>query len=223
MRTRIKICGLTREDDVAAACAAGADAVGFVCYPKSPRYVDPHRLAALVRAVEPFTVPVMLFVNAAPALIEAAREAIPRALLQFHGDEHEADCTRYGVPYVRALRMAEGVDLLDCERQFPSAAALLLDAPSAGYGGSGRAFEWSRIPAQRGKRLILAGGLTSDNVGRAIEAARPYGVDVSSGVEASPGLKSAARIRDFVDAVRRADQRLHTDTMNVATNRRAPA
>ena len=129
MRTRIKICGLTREADVAAACAAGADAVGFVCYPNSPRYVDPHRLHVLAGRLGPFTVPVLLFVNAAPDLVEAARQAVPNAVLQFHGDEHEADCSRYGARYVRAIRMVQGVDLLNCERLFPSAAALLLDNP----------------------------------------------------------------------------------------------
>src|SRR5512139_3193850 len=168
MRTRIKICGLTREADVAAACAAGADAVGFVCYPKSPRYVDPHRLHALARQLGPFTAPVLLFVNAPPDLVDAARAAVPAAVLQFHGDEHEADCARYGAAYVRAIRMSEGVDLLDCERLFPSAAALLLDAPSAAYGGSGTAFDWSRIPRERTKRVILAGGLDSGNVARAV-------------------------------------------------------
>jgi phosphoribosylanthranilate isomerase len=206
MRTRIKICGLTREADVATACAAGADAVGFVCYPNSPRHVAPQRLRALARELGPFTVPVLLFVNAAPALVQAARDAVPTAVLQFHGDEQEAECARYGAPYVRAVRMAEGVDLLDCERLFPSAAALLLDTPSEAYGGSGRAFDWSRIPARRGARVILAGGLNSDNVVRAVQAVRPYAVDVSSGVEEAPGIKSAMRIREFVDAVRRADQ-----------------
>jgi phosphoribosylanthranilate isomerase len=206
MRTRIKICGLTREADVATACAAGADAVGFVCYPNSPRHVAPQRLRALARELGPFTVPVLLFVNAAPGLVQAARDAVPTAVLQFHGDEQEAECARYGAPYVRAVRMAEGVDLLDCERLFPSAAALLLDTPSEAYGGSGRAFDWSRIPARRGARVILAGGLNSDNVVRAVQAVRPYAVDVSSGVEEAPGIKSATRIREFVDAVRRADQ-----------------
>lgn len=206
MRTRIKICGLTREADVAAACAAGADAIGLNCYPKSPRYVDPHRLRALARELGPFTVPVLLFVNAAPDLVDAAREAVPPAVLQFHGDEHEADCARYGAVYVRAIRMSGGVDLLDCERLFPSAAALLVDAPSAVYGGSGQAFDWSRLPPERTKRLILAGGLHSDNVEHAIRTVRPYAVDVSSGVEEAPGIKSAARIGEFVDAVRRADQ-----------------
>ena len=208
MRTRIKICGLTREADVAAACAAGADAIGFVCYPKSPRYVDPHRLHALVRELGPFSVPVLLFVNAPVDLVDAVREAVPRAVLQFHGDEHEADCLRYGAPYVRAVRMSEGVDLLDCERHFPSAAALLLDAPSEAYGGSGTVFDWSRIPRQRGKRVILAGGLDRDNVVAAVQVVRPYAVDVSSGVEDAPGVKSATRIKEFVEAVRRADQQV---------------
>lgn len=205
MRTRIKICGLTREADVAAACRAGADAVGFNCYPESPRYVAPSRLAALARAVDPYTVPVLLFVNAEPAIVEAARDAVPHATLQFHGDEGEADCARYGVAYVRAIRMGEGVDLLDCERRFPSAAALLLDTPSAAYGGSGTAFDWSRIPQQRNKPVILAGGLDSDNVASAVRTVRPYAVDVSSGVEEAPGIKSAARIAGFIEAVRRAD------------------
>lgn len=206
MRTRIKICGLTREADVAAACAAGADAVGFVCYPKSPRFVEPRRLRALAREVGPFATPVLLFVNAPPDAVDAAREAVPGAVLQFHGDEHEADCARYGAIYLRAIRMAEGVDLIDCERLFPSAAALLLDAPSEVYGGSGTAFDWTRVPGSRGKRLILAGGLNPDNVGLAVRTVRPYAVDVSSGVEDAPGQKNAARINEFVDAVRRADQ-----------------
>jgi len=206
MRTRIKICGLTREADVAAACSAGADAAGFVCYPKSPRYVDPHRLRALVRELGPFTVPVLLFVNASVDLVEAALEAVPRAVLQFHGDEHEADCNRYGAGYVRAVHMAEGVDLLDSARRFSSAAALLLDAPSDAYGGSGKTFDWSRIPDARTGRVILAGGLNSDNVARAVLTVRPYAVDVSSGVEDAPGVKNAVLMRKFVVAVRRADQ-----------------
>lgn len=206
MRTRIKICGLTRESDVVAACEAGADAVGFVCYPRSPRYVEPVRLRALAREVAPFTVPVLLFVNAAAEAIAAARAAAPHAILQFHGDETEADCSQHAAAYVRAVRMEEGVDLLDSERRFPSATALLLDTPSAAYGGSGRAFDWTRIPRERGKRVILAGGLDSGNVGRAVQAVRPYAVDVSSGVEDAPGIKSGVRIAAFIEAVRAADR-----------------
>lgn len=208
MRTRIKICGLTREADVAAACAAGADAVGFVCYPKSPRYVDPHRLAALAHGVGPFTMPVLLFVNAPSALIEAAQEAMPGALLQFHGDEHEADCTRHGRPYLRAIQVEKDIDLLDFEGLFPSAAALLLDAPSDAYGGSGTAFDWSRIPRERSRRIVLAGGLNEKNVGAAVRSVRPYAVDVSTGVEDAPGTKNAHKIEAFIGAVRRADQEL---------------
>jgi phosphoribosylanthranilate isomerase len=208
MRTRIKICGLAREVDVAEACAAGADAAGFVCYPKSSRYVDPHRLRMLARELGPFTVPVLLFVNASVDLVEAALEVVPRAVLQFHGNEQEVDCIRYGATYVRAVHMGEGVDLLDSARRFPSAAALLLDTPSEAYGGSGKTFDWSRIPDDRTRRLILAGGLNSDNVALAVRAVRPYAVDVSSGVEDSPGIKNAVLMRKFVDAVRRADQRL---------------
>lgn len=213
MHTRVKICGLTREADVAAACDAGADAVGFVCYPASPRFVPPERLRALAREVTPFTVPVLLFVNAADDAVRAARAQLPQALLQFQGDEVEAECARYSSPYLRAIRMVEGVDLLDCERKFSSAAALLLDAPSEVYGGSGQAFDWGRIPSQRSKRIVLAGGLTSANVRDAVRAVRPYAVDVSSGVEDAPGAKSKSRIREFIGAVRHADSELQAEIM----------
>jgi phosphoribosylanthranilate isomerase len=208
MRTRIKICGLTREADVVAAIESGADALGFVCYPKSPRYVTPARLRRLSRELGVFATPVLLFVNAAPDLVEGALELMPDALLQFHGDEHEQACGRYGRPYMRAVAMADDVDLLDFERDFHSAAALLVDAPSEGFGGAGRAFDWSRIPLQRTKPLVLAGGLNEENVAAAIHLVRPYAVDVSSGVEDEPGIKSAARIRQFIDAVLEADERL---------------
>jgi phosphoribosylanthranilate isomerase len=208
MRTRIKICGLTREADVVAAIEAGADALGFVCYPKSPRYVAPARLRQLSKELGVFATPVLLFVNAAPDLVEGALEVMPDALLQFHGDEHEQACSRYGHPYMRAVAMADEVDLLDFERNFHSAVALLADAPSEGFGGAGRSFVWSRIPSQRTKPLVLAGGLTAENVAGAIRRVRPYAVDVSSGVEDEPGIKSAARIRQFIDAVLEADERL---------------
>ncbi len=164
--------------------------------------------ARLSRGLPPFVTPVLLFVNAPSDLIEDALGAIPNALLQFHGDEHEAACSRYGHPYVRALRMEEGVDLLDFERQFQSAAALLLDAPSADFGGSGQTFDWDRIPPRRSKPLVLAGGLTPDNVGNAIRRVRPYAVDVSSGVEDAPGLKNSVRMNQFIAATRAADQAL---------------
>jgi len=208
MRTRIKICGLTREVDIAAAAQGGADAIGFNCYEASPRHVTLPRLRELARQVPPLVTPVLLFVNAAPRQIEAALQVVPDALLQFHGDEDEAACSRYARPYMRAVRLATGVDLLDCESRFSSAMALLVDAPSAVYGGSGQLADWSRVPAVRGKPLLLAGGLTAANVGAAIAAVRPYAVDVSSGVEDAPGIKSVTRILQFTAAVRAADEAL---------------
>lgn len=208
MRTRIKICGLTREVDVEAAVAAGADAVGFICYAKSPRYIAPPRLRSLARNLPPFVTPVLLFVNAAADLVEDALEAVPDAMLQFHGDEHEPACSRYGRPYMRAIRMEAGVDLLDCEREFHSATALMADAPSDAFGGSGKTFDWARVPLRRAKPLVLAGGLRAENVVDAIGRLRPYAVDVSSGVEDAPGVKGAVRINEFIAAVRAADESL---------------
>ena len=207
MRTRIKICGLTREADVAAAVAAGADAIGFVCYPKSPRYVAPIRLRALAREVGVFASPVLLFVNASSDLVEGALEMMPNALLQFHGNEHEPACNRYQRPYIRSVPMTDQTDVALFESEFASAAALLVDAPTDDFGGSGQTFNWSRLPKQRNKPLVLAGGLNVDNVAAAIAEVRPYAVDVSSGVEQQPGRKSTAKIEEFISAVRRADQR----------------
>jgi len=193
---------------VAAAAAAGADAIGFVCFPKSPRHVPPARLRALARQLPPFATPVLLFVNAPADLVEDALGSLPDALLQFHGAEHEPACSRYGRPYLRAVSMDAGVDLLDWERQFHSAAALLADAPAETLGGGGATFDWGRVPLRRSKPLVLAGGLRSENVGDAIRRLRPYAVDVSSGVEESPGIKSSTRIHEFIAAVRAADESL---------------
>jgi phosphoribosylanthranilate isomerase len=207
-RTRVKICGITRVEDAVAAAAAGADAIGFICYRRSPRYVEPARLRELAAALPPFVTPVLVFVNAEGEQVGHCLEQAPQALLQFHGDETAADCERFGRPYLRALRMGEGVGLLDCEREFPSAIALLADAPAADYGGSGAAFDWSRLPApsHRTKPLVLAGGLNDTNVMDAIVRVRPFGVDVSSGVEQAPGIKSAERIGRFCAVVRAADR-----------------
>jgi phosphoribosylanthranilate isomerase len=209
-RIRIKICGLTRGQDVIAAAEAGADALGFVCYPGSSRYVAAEALAALAAQVPVFVTPVLLFVNAPAAIVRAALYVVPHALLQFHGDESEAECRQYGRPYLRAVRMSDEVRLLDCERAFASSLALLADAPAAGYGGGGRAFDWSRIPSpvERSKPLVLAGGLDAANVGAAIAQVRPAAVDVSSGVEVAKGIKDPARIRAFIAAVRAAEQTL---------------
>ena len=209
-RVRIKICGLTRAEDVVVAAAAGADALGFNCYPGSPRYVPAEALPALAAHTPAFVTPVLLFVNAPADVVRAAIDAVPHALLQFHGDESEADCRQYGRPYLRAIRMSDEVRLLDCERSYASALALLADAPAAGYGGGGRAFDWSRIPppGERSKPLVLAGGLDAGNVGAAIAQVRPVAVDVSSGVEVAKGIKDPARIRAFIAAVRAAEQTL---------------
>ncbi|MEO8298445.1 MAG: phosphoribosylanthranilate isomerase, partial [Burkholderiales bacterium] len=157
-RTRIKICGLTREEDVHAAVDAGADAIGLVFYSRSPRHVSLARAVQLANLLPPFVTPVGLFVNAAAADVEAAGRAIPNLLLQFHGDEVEADCSRHGRPYLRAARIGEGFDLLDFARQFTSAQALLLDALVDGYGGGGKVFDWSVIPVNVPVPVVLSGG-----------------------------------------------------------------
>jgi phosphoribosylanthranilate isomerase len=208
VRTRIKICGLTREADVAAAVHAGADAVGFVLYPKSPRHVSLQRAVELARTLPPFVTPVLLFVNASGQEVATACDALPQALLQFHGDETPADCDAAGRPYLRAVRMAQGVDLLDWQRNYPKAAALLLDAFVEGYGGGGRSFDWSSVPPDARTPLVLSGGLSPANVIDGVLAVRPYAVDVSSGVESAKGIKDAALMRRFCEAVREADARL---------------
>lgn len=207
-RTRIKVCGLTREADVAAAVEAGADAVGFVLYAKSARHVTLERAVQLAQALPPFVTPVLLFVNATLTQIDAACKALPQALLQFHGDETPADCDAAYRPYLRAVRMAAGVDLLDWAHRFPKAAALLLDADVEGYGGSGKRFDWSLIPPDAKTPLVLSGGLNPANVIDGVLAVRPHAVDVSSGVESEKGIKDAALIRRFCEAVREADARL---------------
>lgn len=207
-RTRIKICGLTREADVQAAVDAGADAIGFVLYDKSPRYVDIARAAQLARRLPAFVTPVGLFVNAGPGLIEQAVEAIPDMLLQFHGDETPAECNGTQRAYLRAARMAPGFDLLDFARQFADARGLLLDAAVEGYGGGGKVFDWSQVSHGVSRPLVLSGGLHAANVIAGIVQVRPWAVDVSSGVESAKGIKDAVAMRRFCDAVREADARI---------------
>lgn len=207
-RTRIKICGLTREADVDAAVEAGADAVGLVFYAKSPRHVDTARAAALARRLPAFVTPVGLFVNADAALIDRAAQAIPNLVLQFHGDETPADCDAARRPYLRAARMAPGVDLLDFAVRYPDALALLLDTHVEGYGGSGKVFDWSLIPPDVPRPVVLSGGLHAGNVIEGILRVRPWAVDVSSGVESAKGIKDAVAIGRFCEAVREADARI---------------
>jgi phosphoribosylanthranilate isomerase len=217
IRTRIKICGLTREQDVDAAVEAGADAIGFVLYDKSPRYVSPARAAELARRLPAFVTPVLLFVNAPAADVMAAGDRIPGAWVQFHGDETPADClaaTGGGQrPILRAARIpldaAGPFDLLAFASDFSRAQAILLDAHVEGYGGGGKAFNWSLLPPNVNAHLVLSGGLTPANVGDGITQVRPrcatLAVDVSSGVEVSKGIKDATQIHQFVAAVRAAD------------------
>lgn len=203
-RTRIKICGLTREEDLLAAVAAGADAIGFVFYPPSPRNLGFARAAELARLVPPFVTTVGLFVNPARSFVAEALAAVPLQTLQFHGDELESDCTGFGRPYIKAARMRPGLDLLKYAALFPEAQALLLDAFVEGYGGGGETFDWSLVPAALPLPLILSGGLNAGNVEEAVRRVAPWAVDVSSGVEAAKGIKDAARIIAFVAGVRHA-------------------
>jgi phosphoribosylanthranilate isomerase len=210
-RTRIKICGLTREMDVDAAVQAGADAIGFVLYPRSPRAVSAPRAGELARRLPPFVTPVLLFVNATPAEVEAGLQTVPQALLQFHGDETPAQCRAAARPYLRAVRMAPGVDLLDCARQYEDAQALLLDAHVEGYGGGGKVFDWSLVLPGVASRLVLSGGLNPANVTDGMFRVRPWAVDVSSGVEVAKGVKDALLMRRFCEMVRAADARAAPD------------
>jgi phosphoribosylanthranilate isomerase len=207
-RTRIKICGLSRDADIDAAVEAGADAIGLVFYEKSPRRLDVAHAAALARRLPPFVAPVGLFVNAAPALLDAALQAIPNLVLQFHGDETPENCRTPGRPYLRAARMVAELDLLDFASRYPDAQGLLLDAHVDGYGGGGKVFDWSLIPRNVPLPVVLSGGLHAGNVTEGILRVRPWAVDVSSGVEAAKGIKDAAAIRRFCDAVREADARI---------------
>ncbi len=204
-RTRIKICGITRAEDLRAAVALGADALGLVFYPPSPRFLATGRAAELVRAVPPFVTPVGLFVNAAPAMVHRVLENVPLQLLQFHGEEDAAYCGQFGLPYIKVARVRPGFDLVEYAASFPEASGLLLDAYVEGYGGGGQTFDWSLIPRDLPLPLILSGGLDAGNVAAAISAVRPWAVDVSSGVESAKGIKDAAKLAAFITGVRNAD------------------
>ena len=216
-RTRIKICGLTRIDDVKAAVAAGVDAIGFVFYPKSPRYVNPDLAARLLAVIPPFVTTVGLFVNASADEVGGVIAKAPMSLLQFHGDETPAQCAqaaqRVNRPFVKAVRIshdANGVDLLEYEQIHGAASqlfsGLLLDAFVDGYGGGGKVFDWSLIPEELAPRVVLSGGLSVQNAIDAVARVRPYAVDVSSGVELGKGIKDADKMRAFIDAVQQADR-----------------
>ena len=202
MRTRVKICGITRIEDALAAAHNGADAIGLVFYAESPRNVSLQAAQEIVDALPPFISVVGLFVNASENKIQTVLSQLRLDVLQFHGDETVADCAQFNLPYLKAIRVKPDTNLLQYCLEFNSAQALLLDAHSdAAYGGTGQVFDWDLIPQNLPKPIILAGGLNAQNVGDAIKQAQPYAVDVSGGVEQSKGIKDAAKIAAFMRAV----------------------
>jgi phosphoribosylanthranilate isomerase len=205
VRTRVKICGITRPADGVAAAQAGADAIGFVFYPKSPRYLSAERAIEIRDALPPFVQTVALFVNADAAQVSQVLGRVKPALLQFHGDETPEFCGQFGVPYVKAARVRQGLDLLEYLRPFQGAAGWLLDSFVEAYGGVGERFDWTLVPRKLERPLILSGGLERGNVAEAVRKLRPWGVDVSSGVESAKGIKDAAKIAAFIAEVRNAD------------------
>lgn len=211
MRTRVKICGITRREDAQAAVEYGVDAIGLVFYPDSPRYVGIASAREIAASVAPFVTLTGLFVNAAEDEIRQVLASVPLGLLQFHGQESNGECSRFGRPFIKAIPMRPGSDCLAMMEAYPDAAGFLLDAwqPDI-HGGGGRTFDWKEVPENAGKPLILAGGLTPENVAEAIQAVRPYAVDVSTGVESSRGIKSAQRINAFMQGVHSSG----TDTPN---------
>ncbi|MEW9902761.1 phosphoribosylanthranilate isomerase [Pseudomonas putida] len=202
---RSKICGITRIEDALAAAEAGADAIGLVFYAKSPRAVEVRQARAIIAELPPFVTTVGLFVNASRCELNEILEVVPLDLLQFHGDETPADCEGYHRPWIKALRVRPGDDLKAACQHYAGARGILLDTYVPGVpGGTGEAFDWSLVPASLSKPIILAGGLSADNVGQAIAQVRPYAVDVSGGVEQAKGIKDAAKIEAFMRAVKQA-------------------
>lgn len=202
MRTRVKICGITRPEDALTAVAAGADALGLVFYAPSPRAVSIEQAQKIVSVLPPFITVVGLFVDAPQAQIEQTLSAVRMDLLQFHGNEMPAACALYNKPFLKAVRVKPDTNLLQCCLDFKDAQALLLDAYSeVAMGGTGQTFDWALIPRDLPKPVVLAGGLNAGNVGEAIRQVRPYAVDVSGGVESSKGIKDAEKIAAFMQAV----------------------
>ncbi|MFD1216109.1 MULTISPECIES: phosphoribosylanthranilate isomerase [Microbulbifer] len=202
---RVKICGITCVEDAEVAVQAGADALGLVFYPPSPRNVSPEQAAEIARAVSPFAVLTGLFVDAHPDQVEQVVQQVPLNLLQFHGAETALYCRQFRRPYIKALRMKPDLDPLEAMAPYVDARGFLLDAYRPGVpGGTGDTFDWQRVPRSSGRSIVLAGGLNPDNVAEAIRAARPDAVDVSGGVEASPGRKDPHKVRAFIHAARSA-------------------
>jgi phosphoribosylanthranilate isomerase len=201
--TRIKICGITREQDLRAVASSGADAIGLVFYEKSPRHVGLQQAAALARAVPPFVTVVGLFVNPSVEYVREVLAQVSLDVLQFHGEEAPEFCAQFAKPYLKAVRVKAGVDLLQYAARYAGAQGLLLDAYVEGtQGGTGESFDWALIPPNLPLPVVLSGGLHAGNVASAIKQVRPYAVDVSSGVEASKGIKDAAKVAAFVNEVK---------------------
>jgi phosphoribosylanthranilate isomerase len=206
MRTRVKICGITREQDALDAATAGADAVGLVFYAPSPRCVSPMQAAALVSKLPPFVASVALFVNPTKAEVETVLAACPVSALQFHGEESGEFCRQFRRPFLKAARVRAGLDLIKYLSEFHDAAGWLLDAfHEDAYGGKGAVFDWDLIPPDLQRPLVLSGGLAAGNVGDAVRRVRPWAVDVSSGVESGKGIKDAAKVAHFIREVKNAD------------------
>jgi len=207
MRTRVKICGITRVEDAMAAIKAGADALGFVFYPPSPRNIGVEQARHIVAQLPPFVTTVALFVNAAREDIAEVVQQVKIDLLQFHGNECPDYCAEHGRPWIKAIRMKDGVDLAKADSEYHQASALLLDAYKPGApGGTGDSFDWERIPPEMAGRIVLAGGLTPENVSGAIRRVHPYAVDVSGGVEAAKGIKDHHRIKQFMRGVQLGEE-----------------
>jgi phosphoribosylanthranilate isomerase len=204
--TRIKICGITREQDLCAVASSGADAIGLVFYEKSPRHVSLPQAAELAPAVPPFVTVVGLFVNPTVEYMRAVLAQVSLDVLQFHGEESPDFCAQFGKPYLKAIRVKAGVDLVQCAARYSGAQGLLLDAYVEGtQGGTGESFDWALIPKNLPLPVILSGGLHADNVAAAVKQVRPYAVDVSSGVEAAKGIKDAAKIVAFIKEVKKIE------------------
>lgn len=207
MRTRVKICGITRVEDGIAAAAAGADAIGLVFYANSPRYVEIARAAEVALALPPFVTSVALFVNASAEEVRQVIDQVPIDLIQFHGNESPDFCSAQGKPYIKAVRMKPEVNLYKQRELYHLSSGLLVDSYRAGVpGGTGESFNWSLIPADLRTEVILAGGLTPANVAHAIDVVHPWGVDVSGGVETAKGIKDAAAIKQLIRGVQLGDR-----------------
>ncbi|MEZ0233265.1 MAG: phosphoribosylanthranilate isomerase [Methylophilaceae bacterium] len=205
MRTRVKICGITRSEDALTAIEQGCDAIGLVFYDKSPRYVSIKQAAAIAADIPAFISVVGLFVDASVEEIRAVTSVLRLDLLQLHGDETPAECRQYGLPYMKAIRIKPSTNLVQCAADYSDAKALLLDTYAEGVpGGTGQVFDWKIIPANLAKPIVLAGGLNADNVEMAIRQVKPYAVDVSGGVEITKGIKDAAKIAAFMRGVNNA-------------------